>query len=121
MLPLRLVLTIEVGERGLSLRLNGLPGRLDERLSREITFEEVLRCELREGLVISPVGSPLLPGRQRGASRSRRPGPLYSLTSNRGVVLELEDGRWITVGSRRPEELEYAIRAGAERAERIVE
>ncbi len=118
-LPLwSLRLAIEVGGRSLKLRLSGLPGTLDERLSREIPFEEILRCKRREGLIISPFGFPDItkrPGVRGAAGRSGRPGRFYNLSSNRGVVLELRDGR-IIVGSRRPEELERAILEGMERA-----
>ncbi|MFQ5842819.1 MAG: hypothetical protein ACE5I8_10320, partial [Thermodesulfobacteriota bacterium] len=74
---------------------------------QKITFEEITRCEVRTYNSIREFGG--------GGNWYRRGGKAYNVSGNRGVQLELANGKRLLIGSQRPEELAQAIEAKMKR------
>jgi hypothetical protein len=90
-------LRTEVSTRGLRLRF---PPFVD----REIPFTEIRRVGARTYRPLREYGGWGI--RWGGKGRTA-----YNVSGNRGVEVELTDGRTVMVGSRRPDELAEALRA----------
>lgn len=90
-------LVTEVSALGLRLRFAPF-------VDREIPFAEMRRVEARTYRPLREYGGWGI----RWAGRGRM---AYNVSGNRGVEVELTDGRTVMVGSQRPDELAEAIRA----------
>jgi hypothetical protein len=90
-------LKTEVSGRGLRLRFPPF-------VNREIPFREIRRVEARTYRPLREYGGWGI----RWGGRGKR---AYNVSGNRGVEVELSDGRTVMVGSRRADELAEALRA----------
>jgi hypothetical protein len=86
------------------VRGDGLYIRFFPWARRQIPFEDIVRCEVR---TYSPIGEFGGWGIRYGRGTKA-----YNVSGNRGVQLELVNGKRVLIGSRRPEELARAIEAG---------
>lgn len=106
-------LKIEVGADGVYLEPDG-PLSL---LSRRTVFGDIRSLKLREDVFLNPLelrGAVKFLGFMGGLGIRGVPGRvwIYNYNANRGVELELRDGRRLIIGSRKPEELHEAIQRG---------
>jgi hypothetical protein len=92
------------GELRVDVRDDGLHVRLFP-LTRQLCFawETLSRCEARTYRPILEYGG--------WGIRSSRAGKAYNVSGNRGVQLELRNGRRLLIGSQRADELAAAIQA----------
>jgi len=87
-------LDTEVREKGLYIRFYPLPGKL-------IPYSSIQTCVARTYKPLSEYGG--------WGIKYGRSGWAYNIIGNRGVQLELEDGKRILIGSQRAEQLMQAI------------
>jgi hypothetical protein len=73
---------------------------------REIRFQDIRRCAARTYRPIREYGG--------WGIRAGRRGTAYNVSGNRGVQLELANGKPVLIGSQRAEELAQAIQKGME-------
>ena len=85
------------------VRSDGLYIRFFPLTHREIPFEDIRRCEVRTYSPIREFGG--------WGIRYGRKAKAYNVSGNRGVQLELSNGKRLLIGSQRPEELARAIEA----------
>jgi hypothetical protein len=89
------------------VRSDGLYIRFFPLTHQRITFEDITRYEVRTYNPIREFGG--------WGIRYRRGGKAYNVSGNRGVQLELANGKRLLIGSQRPEELAQAIEATIKR------
>lgn len=89
------------------VRSDGLYVRFFPLTHQKIAFGDITRCEVRTYNPIREFGG--------WGIRYRRGGKAYNVSGNRGVQLELLNGKRLLVGSQRPEELVQAIEAKMKR------
>jgi hypothetical protein len=113
-LPISLFFTILFGYGMIKQLIFGHPwgGRpLSDRFfpltHQNITFEDITRCEVRTYNPIREFGG--------WGIRYRRGAKAYNVSGNRGVQLELANGKRLLIGSQRSEELARAIEAKMKR------
>ncbi len=97
-------LETEVQEDALSIRFHPV-------MSDTIRFDDIERVEVRTYRPIREYGGWGIRG---GLGKS---GGVYNVSGNRGVQLELANGKRLLIGSQRPEELAKAIAVQMERSE----
>ncbi len=85
------------------VRNDGLYIRFFPLTHREIPFQDIRRCEVRTYSPIREFGG--------WGIRYGRKAKAYNVSGNRGVQLELSNGKRLLIGSQRPEELARAIEA----------
>lgn len=83
------------------VREDGVYVRFFPLTHRRIPFEDIRNCEARTYSPIKEFGG--------WGIRYGRRGKAYNVSGNRGVQLELSDGKRFLIGSGRPEELAQAI------------
>jgi len=71
---------------------------------QEIPFKDIVSCEVRTYSPIREFGG--------WGIRYGRGTKAYNVSGNRGIQLELSNGKRVLIGSQRPEELAGAIEAG---------
>lgn len=89
-----LKLVTEVGDEGVTLQFVPLP-------RKTIRFEEIARCEARTYRPIADYGG--------WGIKMGRAGRAYTVSGNRGVMLELAGGKRLLIGSQQAEALAQAI------------
>ncbi len=89
-----LKLITEVRDEGLYIRFFPLSHRI-------ILFEDIRSCEVRGYRPIKEFGG--------WGIRYGRGGKAYNISGDRGVQLELSEGKPLLIGSQKPEELERSI------------
>lgn len=86
------------------VRKDGLYIRFFPLTHQEIPFKDIVSCELRTYSPIREFGG--------WGIRYGRGTKAYNVSGNRGIQLELSNGKRVLIGSQRPEELAGAIEAG---------
>jgi len=89
------------------VRRDGVYIRFFPVTHQKIAFEDIMECEARTYSPIKEFGG--------WGIRYGRGGKAYNVSGNRGVQLELSNGKRLLIGSQRAEELARAIKEGMRR------